>query len=91
MPGISVGDLGSKLGMKTNDNGWMIFNKVRIPRTDMLDKYIGVTKEGELEVKGDLRSVYQVMVNTRQGLVKDMHGLLHRGCLIATRYAVCRK
>jgi acyl-CoA oxidase len=36
LPGIKVGDLGPKLGMNSNDNGWMILDHVRVPRFNML-------------------------------------------------------
>ena len=32
MLGIKSGDLGPKFGYNEKDNGWMTFNKVRIPR-----------------------------------------------------------
>jgi acyl-CoA oxidase len=63
--GVNAGDIGAKLGMKTNDNGWMFFNQVRIPRTNMLDKFCEVTREGKFIVKGNPKLLYQVMVNTR--------------------------
>jgi acyl-CoA oxidase len=31
--GVKVGDLGPKLGYNAVDNGWLSFDKVRIPRT----------------------------------------------------------
>ena len=34
MPGVKVGDLGSKFGYDAKDNGWIMFNQVRIPRTN---------------------------------------------------------
>lgn len=39
MPGCEVGDLGSKLGYKTKDNGYLILNKVRIPRENLVRWY----------------------------------------------------
>ena len=39
MPGIIVGEIGPKLGMNTNDNGYLGFNSVRIPRDQMLMKH----------------------------------------------------
>jgi alkylation response protein AidB-like acyl-CoA dehydrogenase len=32
MPGIELGDLGSKMGMAPKDNGYMIFDQVKVPR-----------------------------------------------------------
>lgn len=66
MPGIMVGDLGTKNGYNTMDNCWLIFNHVRIPRTNMLSRLAYVDKEGNFEIKGDLRALYQIMVAIRQ-------------------------
>jgi acyl-CoA oxidase len=35
-PGVEVGDLGSKLGYASKDNGYLLFNKYRIPRTNLV-------------------------------------------------------
>jgi len=37
--GVKVGDIGMKLGYNSKDNGWLIFNSVRIPRTNMLCRF----------------------------------------------------
>lgn len=34
--GITVGDIGPKFGYDNMDNGFLIFNNVRIPRENML-------------------------------------------------------
>ena len=36
--GITVGDIGPKFGYDTMDNGFLRFNRVRIPRQNMLMK-----------------------------------------------------
>ena len=46
MPGIEVGDIGSKLGYNTIDNAYLSFNNVRIPRTDLLSRFVYVEKDG---------------------------------------------
>jgi len=38
LPGIETGDLGPKLGDAGNDTGYLIMDKVRIPRHCMLAK-----------------------------------------------------
>lgn len=38
LPGIKIGEIGSKLGMNSTNNGYLGFEKVRIPRTNMLMK-----------------------------------------------------
>lgn len=58
LPGVTVGDIGSKIGYSTMDNGYLSFNKVRIPRKNMMQKFLHITKKGELELRGDPRLVY---------------------------------
>ena len=49
MPGITVGDIGPKEmgGYAAVDNGWARFERVRIPKEQMLSAFAGVTDEGE--------------------------------------------
>lgn len=42
--GITIGEIGSKLGMNSTNNGFLAFNKVRIPRMHMLMKNAQVLK-----------------------------------------------
>ena len=46
--GVIVGEIGPKLGMNTNDNGYLGFSKVRIPRTQMLMKHSQVLEVGNM-------------------------------------------
>lgn len=39
MPGITVGDCGPKVGLDGIDNGFMLFDNVRIPYDNLLDKF----------------------------------------------------
>ena len=40
--GVTVGDIGPKFGNIGNDNGYLRFNNLRIPRENMLMKYAQV-------------------------------------------------
>lgn len=42
MPGVIVGDCGPKNGFEGIDNGFMIFNNVRIPYDNLLDKFSSI-------------------------------------------------
>mgnify|MGYP003551824745 FL=1 len=44
LPGIECGDIGPKFGFLTKDNGFLRMNNVRIPRTNMLSKYVGLSR-----------------------------------------------
>jgi acyl-CoA oxidase len=58
LPGVKVGDLGAKLGYNFVDNGWLSFDHVRIPRSDMLSRFVKVKKDGSVEARGDPRVTY---------------------------------
>ncbi|GIY75599.1 peroxisomal acyl-coenzyme A oxidase 3 [Caerostris extrusa] len=45
--GITVGDLGPKIGLNGLDNGFMMFNQYRIPRESLLNKNADVTSDGK--------------------------------------------
>lgn len=40
MPGVKTGDLGPKMGFFNKDNGWMTLNNVRIPRSQLIQKFL---------------------------------------------------
>jgi acyl-CoA oxidase len=65
LKGVQVGDLGSKLGYSSKDNGWLILENVRIPRDNMLDRFAHVDKDGQIEIRGNTKAVYSTMVNIR--------------------------
>lgn len=44
MPGVRCGDLGPKLGYIGKDNGWCQFNHVRIPRNQLLQRFMTVDR-----------------------------------------------
>lgn len=52
-PGIEVGEIGAKYGYNCKDNGYVIFNKYKIPRRNMLMKYTKVSTTGEYERRGN--------------------------------------
>lgn len=45
LPGITIGDCGKKMGRDGIDNGWLQFNNVRVPRSQMLQKWAKVSRE----------------------------------------------
>jgi len=91
LPGIKIGDVGDKLGYSSMDNGWMSFDHVRIPRTNQLSRFGGLSKEGDLDINADPRMLYQVMVTTRMLISMGCAANIMLASMIATRYAVCRR
>lgn len=65
LKGIKVGDIGPKLGYNSKDNGWLMFDQVRIPRTNMLNRFSYIDKDGSFELRGNPKAIYQTMVEIR--------------------------
>jgi len=91
LPGIECGDIGPKFGYATKDNGYLILKNVRIPRSNLLQRYVNVDREGKFTVKGDLRSLYSVMLFIRVSIALGAAKVLGAGLTIGVRYAVVRR
>jgi len=50
MPGINSGDMGPKFGFHGKDNGWLTLNNVRVPRSQLMQKFIEVDREGSVSL-----------------------------------------
>lgn len=91
LPGIEAGDIGPKFGYNTKDNGYMIFNNVRIPRKNMLARFVELDSDGQLQIKGDLRAIYGIMLETRVWIAFESSLHLAKALTITTRYAAVRR
>ena len=47
MPGVTVEDMGHKMGMNGVDNAKLTFDNVRVPRINLLNKFSDITEKGE--------------------------------------------
>jgi len=90
LPGIEAGDLGEKVGFNTKDNGYCRFNNVRIPRENMLMRYVKVSKKGEYKKRGDDRVGYAIMMQVRDMLSHTAWRMLSLATIIAVRYSLVR-
>ncbi|CAL1271313.1 unnamed protein product [Larinioides sclopetarius] len=93
--GITVGDLGPKVGLNGLDNGFMMFNKYRIPREYLLNKNADVspdgkylTRKGENERFGDSMGALSM---GRVGIIMLCVNFLRLSVPIAVRYSALRK
>ncbi|CUM51923.1 uncharacterized protein AC631_05192 [Debaryomyces fabryi] len=91
MPGVSVGDIGAKMGRDGIDNGWIQFSAVRIPRFFMLQKFTKVTAEGKVTLPPNNQLSYSALLGGRVVMVKDAFRWSSRVITIALRYAVGRR
>lgn len=46
LPGVLIGDCGPKAGLNGVDNGFMLFDKVTIPKDNLLDRISGIDEDG---------------------------------------------
>ncbi|XP_076086373.1 peroxisomal acyl-coenzyme A oxidase 1-like [Mytilus galloprovincialis] len=91
MPGLEIGDIGPKLGFDGVDNGFMKFNKYRIPRMNMLMRYAKVLENGDYIKPKNAKLTYGAMVMVRVWIVMDAFRALSRATVIAVRYSAVRR
>ena len=89
-PGVTVGDIGAKMGRDGIDNGWIQFSNVRIPRFFMLQKFCKVTRNGEVTLPPLEQLSYSALLGGRVSMVEDSFRIISRMTTIALRYAIGR-
>ncbi|KXJ29078.1 peroxisomal acyl-coenzyme A oxidase 3 [Exaiptasia diaphana] len=95
-PGVTVGDLGKKLGQNSLDNGFVAFDHVRIPRENLLNKGGDVSPDGKYisgykDPKKRFGAALGALSSGRVGIT-SMAVTNLRSCLpIAVRYSAVRK
>ncbi|VFV17557.1 peroxisomal acyl-coenzyme a oxidase 2 [Lynx pardinus] len=92
LPGITVGDIGPKMGFDCTDHGFLRLDHVRIPRDNMLSRFAQVLPDGTYLKLGKLQINYLSMVITRVNLLwGEVTPILQKACVIAIRYSVIRR
>lgn len=91
LPGVTLGDIGAKMGRDGIDNGWIQFSNVRIPKLFMLTKYTRIEEDGEVVVPPLEQLSYGALLNGRVTMVNDSFRMGERFITIALRYAVGRR
>lgn len=95
MPGVTTGDHGHKGGLLGVDNGTIRFDKVRVPRLMLLDKFGGVDEDGNYHspiAKQSARFFTMVgtLVRGRICVGGASASATRKALTIATRYALQR-
>lgn len=91
LPNIEVGDIGPKIGFHTKDNGYLLMHDVRIPKNNMLRRFISVSKNGEIKKKGDPKVSYATMMVIRQAISCFLPKAYSQAIIIGARYSLFRK
>ncbi|CAO3636620.1 unnamed protein product [Cunninghamella echinulata] len=91
--GVTVGDIGPKAydGFAAVDNGFALFDNVRIPRENMLMRFAKVTRDGQYIKPVHDKLSYGSMVKLRVGMVADAGIKLGKAATIAIRYCTVRR
>ncbi|MBJ7290719.1 acyl-CoA dehydrogenase [Williamsia sp.] len=96
LPGVSIGDDGPKGGLAGVDNGRLRFDKVRIPRENLLNKYADVDADGTYHspIENENRRFFTMLGTLIRGRISvaATAGAAGRKALaIATRYGLTRR
>jgi len=69
--GVRIEDIGYKLGLNGVDNGRLYFDQVRVPRSNLLDRYGSVTESGEYSspIENPTRRFFTMVGTLVQGRV----------------------
>nr|VWP01133.1 60 kDa chaperonin (GroEL protein) (Protein Cpn60) [Ganoderma boninense] len=87
LPGITIGDIGPKAmgGFAAVDNGFARFERVRIPKEQMLSAFAGVTDKGEYVQPPHAKLSYGGMLYIRSSMVSSAGWTIARAVTIAIR------
>ena len=93
LPGITLGDIGPKMGFNTTENGFLSFDHFRIPRMNMLMKHAEVLKDGTFRKKTQQKKAsYSTMTMVRTFIVSGQGAnALSAALTIAIRYSAVRR
>ncbi|KAG9408602.1 hypothetical protein AC1031_020456 [Aphanomyces cochlioides] len=90
LPGVTLGDIGPKIGFQSIDNGFCALNNVRIPRRNMLMRFAKVAPDGSFSKPPMDKLVYFTMVKVRVYIVFVAFRSLAAAATIGTRFSAAR-
>ena len=96
LPGIHIEDCGHKVGLNGVDNGRLRFDRVRIPRENLLDRFASVSEDGEYSspIASEGRRFFTMLGTLVAGRVSIAAASLSAtktALTIAVRYAAQRR
>jgi len=91
LPGITIGDIGKKMGRDGIDNGYIQFTYVRVPRSYMLQKHTQVTRKGQVYEPALTQLTYGALLQGRVAMVADAANVSKKALTIALRYGAVRR
>ena len=91
--GVTIGDLGDKMGRQGLDNGWIRFDQLAVSRECMLSRWAEVDAAGAWAEKAGAggRTTYAALIATRVELFGQCSDVLKQAATIAVRYGCVRR
>ncbi|KAF0692312.1 Aste57867_16601 [Aphanomyces stellatus] len=90
LPGITLGDIGPKIGFQAVDNGFCSLNQVRVPRRHMLMRFAKVDVDGTFSKPPSDKLVYFTMVKVRVFIAWLCFRCVGLTVTIGTRFSAAR-
>ena len=92
LPGRTIGDIGPKAGYNTTDNGFLLFDHVRVPHFNLLARFSSVDPDtGKYIPPPNAKLAYGTLTWVRANIVKDAASVLMRAVTVAIRYCAVRR
>ncbi|RMY77852.1 hypothetical protein D0863_01063 [Hortaea werneckii] len=92
LTGIAVGDIGPKYGYAPMDNGYMLFDHVRVPHSAMLSRYSWVDPNTCTYSKpANPAVVYGSLTAVRASIIMHARLIMARAVTVAVRYTCVRR
>jgi acyl-CoA oxidase len=96
MAGVTIADNGTKMGLNGVDNGSLWFDHVKIPRTELLNRFADVTADGQYrsEIQNPAARFFTMigmLVGGRISIAITANSAAKSALTIATRYAARRR
>ncbi|OAG37860.1 hypothetical protein AYO21_07966 [Fonsecaea monophora] len=92
LPRITIGDIGPKYGYAAMDNGYMLFDHLRVPSSALLSRYARFNAELGIPNTASEKPamVYGSLTYVRAQIVMHARLVLARACTVAVRYLSIR-
>lgn len=92
LQGVVIGDIGPKYGYPGMDNGYMLFEHLRVPHSALLSKYSGVNPETGAYIRPENAAVvYGSLTYVRAQIIMHARLVLARAVTVAVRYLSIRR
>jgi acyl-CoA oxidase len=96
MPGVTIGDCGPKAGLNGVDNGRLTFDRVRVPRESLLNKFGDIAEDGTYtsSIANETRRFFTMLGTLVRGRISVAGGAgaaTQKALALAIRYGAVRR